>query len=102
LVADETAGTAPGPGWFINNGRIASASSQVAIYGVAGETPSGYQPVASQVVLGNIDGFTGPVPAANWHTAYDNTVNGSLYQAGTGKFSGVQVWYKSPLQRRFL
>ena len=97
LVADETAGTSPGPGWFINNGRISSASREVAIYGVAGDTPPGYQPVANQVVLGNIDGFSGSVPAGNWATTYDTTANGPLYQVGTGKFSGVQVWYKQPL-----
>jgi filamentous hemagglutinin family protein len=94
LVADETAGTSAGPGWFINKGRIHSDVGQVAIYGVAGETPAGYAPVANQVVLGDIDGFSGSVPVGNWGTNYDSTANGPLYQAGTGKLNGVQVWYK--------
>ncbi|MPV68642.1 filamentous hemagglutinin N-terminal domain-containing protein [Burkholderia sp. BE17] len=97
LVADETAGASAGSGWFINNGRIHSDAGQVAVYGVAGDTPAGYTPVANQMVLGDIDGFSGPVPVGNWGTNYDATANGPLYQAGTGKLNGVQVWYKRTL-----
>ncbi|WP_334070139.1 OmpA family protein [Burkholderia ambifaria] len=97
LVADETAGTNAGPGWFINNGRISSKSGEVAVYGVAGDTPAGYVPVANQVMLGNIEGYSGSVPIGNWGTNYDSTANGPLYQAGTGKLNGVQVWYKRTL-----
>ncbi|QVN23346.1 filamentous hemagglutinin N-terminal domain-containing protein [Burkholderia pyrrocinia] len=99
LVADETAGTSSGPGWFINRGSIASGSRQVAIYGVSGVAPDGYTAPASQVILGNIDGLSAGTAVDNWATAYDNTSNGALYAAGTGKFNGVQVWYKAPLTK---
>ncbi|QVN23370.1 filamentous hemagglutinin N-terminal domain-containing protein [Burkholderia pyrrocinia] len=99
LVADETAGTSSGPGWFINRGSIASGSRQVAIYGVSGVAPDGYTAPASQVILGNIDGLSAGTSVDNWATAYDNTSNGALYAAGTGKFNGVQVWYKAPLTK---
>ncbi|WP_175948474.1 filamentous hemagglutinin N-terminal domain-containing protein [Burkholderia pyrrocinia] len=99
LVADETAGTSSGPGWFINRGSIASGSRQVAIYGVSGVAPDGYTAPASQVILGNIDGLPAGTSVDNWATAYDNTSNGTLYAAGTGKFNGVQVWYKAPLTK---
>ena len=97
LVADETAGTAPGPGWFINRGTIQSASNEVSIYAVSGATPLGYEAVPNQVELGNIIGFSDAVPLGNWNTNYDTTAGGALYAAGTGKFAGAQVWYKRPL-----
>ncbi|WP_454867158.1 two-partner secretion domain-containing protein [Pseudomonas lini] len=97
LVADETAGTAIGSGWFVNRGRIRSASNEVAIYAVSGETPAGYRTVPNQVVLGDIFGFSGTIPLENWSTNYDTTANGSLYQPGTGQFAGMQVWYKRGL-----
>jgi filamentous hemagglutinin family protein len=97
LVADETAGTGIGSGWFVNRGRIRSARNEVAIYAASGETPAGYLSVPKQVVLGDIVGFSGTVPLGNWSTNYDTTANGSLYQPGTGQFAGTQVWYKRGL-----
>ena len=101
LIADETAGTNAGPGWFVNQGRIHSDADQVAIYGVAGNTPAGYAPVVNQVVLGDIDGFSGSVPIGDWATNYDSTTHGVLYAAGTGKLGGAEVFYKKSLTAMF-
>ena len=87
LVADETAGTAIGNGWFRNNGaaQVASATNEITIYAVAGTAPAGYTAShASQVVLGNIADAT--QPASQWGTAYQTTATDN-----TG------VWYKATL-----